>query len=437
MSIIQKNLKQLIITALIIVGLVLSVYATKKVQDLRNKAAVPQGPAVLNLTPDSSSIPVDKDSTVSLSIQIDKSYPVDGIQVQAEIIGKVPENFVFTPHVPEGLRVAKNTLKNTNNGKKLTLAYITNNPQNPFVNEGLVNLGSFVFTPKEEGNLNVKFSTTVSKVSKNKTAEDLLTYPQDYTYTFVTPPTQVPSSTPTPTPTANPSMSPSPTRKPTATPFVEPTLTSTPIPTKTPTPTLKPTFTPTPSPTPTPLLSNGSFETDSNPKDKLPDGWRFKKLTTSDHLVTKPNFPVLDGNQSFRFTKLNSKQKGLEQLVQTINISGGANEAITIEAFGQSQGQTKDGNAGIKLTVIYSNKEDGIEKTAKKFPRSAPAWTRKAVTITTKKPYKQIKVNFFNDNKGANYFIDKSTLFIVKDAQSKGLKTSKSDLTSSELNLLE
>ena len=123
--------------------------------------------------------------------------------------------------------------------------------------------------------------------------------------------------------------------------------------------------TPTPSPTPTPYLTNGSFEIDNNPTDKLPDGWKFRKLVSSDRLVGKP---VLDGQKSFRFTKLNSSQIGPKQLFQTINISGGADEAITVEAFGRSSGQIINGRVGIKLTVIYSEIQGDVDKKAIKFP---------------------------------------------------------------------
>lgn len=206
--------------------------------------------------------------------------------------------------------------------------------------------------------------------------------------------------------------------------LVTPEFTPTPIPTSTPLP--------TPTPALIPNLKNRSFEIDAD-NNSLPDNWKAVNLTADDKLVT--DFK-LDGAKSFRFLPLISTAAPQKNLYQTLNVSGNADEAVTVSVSSYLAKAVTAGKAGL-MVVVY-NTDGSVEKTAVNFPKAlakpTTAWRETAVTIVTTKPYNRVMAKLYAAvlTPLSNYYVDKTNLKILKNASSLGLTTSPSDLTAAE-----
>ncbi|MBU1326791.1 S-layer homology domain-containing protein [Patescibacteria group bacterium] len=178
------------------IALVVTLYAVRKNQELRRKAAVPGGPASIVLSPSSKDFPIGTPVALTLSANIvDKA--VDGFQVSASFSGNLPADLSFEPASISGLILAKNTLESANGGKILKLAFLTQNPSQPYANISFITLGQIAMTPREAGTITITYDTTLTKIAQNKTAQDIVNIPQEQTYIFTPPPT--PTTPPAPT----------------------------------------------------------------------------------------------------------------------------------------------------------------------------------------------------------------------------------------------
>jgi hypothetical protein len=203
----------------ILAGLGIVVFLNlKRPQEIRQKAAVPNGTETIVLSPSNTSYVVGSPIAITLEANLTNT-PIDGFQIVADITGTVPSNLTFQVASISGVTCVRNLLTTTDTGKRLELACITQNPQIPFAALGLVKLGNITGKVLGEGAMTISYNTTLTKITKNKTAEDIVNIPQQTTYTFMTPrrPTPTPTRRPTPTPPRRPT--PTPTRRPTPTPI--------------------------------------------------------------------------------------------------------------------------------------------------------------------------------------------------------------------------
>ena len=88
--------------------LAMVIIATQKPQELRQKAAVPGGPAALILSPSSKDFPVGSPISLTLSANIADKI-VDGFQIFANFSGNFPVDLSFKPASISGLMLIKNT----------------------------------------------------------------------------------------------------------------------------------------------------------------------------------------------------------------------------------------------------------------------------------------------------------------------------------------
>lgn len=209
-----KNTTNLIIVGILLLGLITALFAVQKVQELRNKAAVPQGTASIELDPGEMEEGILKDTPVSLKINTRVATPTDGFQVVANFIGTVPPDLKFNPTILTGLELAYVNLSDTSTGKQLQAVYVSQNPLEP-VGSPATPLGTISFTSPGSGTLTISFDPLKSIVAENQSSQDVLTAPASYHYNFITPlssPSPSPSVKPSPSPSSKPS--PSPTTRP-------------------------------------------------------------------------------------------------------------------------------------------------------------------------------------------------------------------------------
>lgn len=176
---------------LIVAGAFLVFYfASQQKQDVRKKAAVVRGRAVLVVSPENET-KFAKDSLVSVNVAISlQSIAVDGFQLVATLTGDTSGDLTFQPALPpEGMRAMVNQIIPATNNQPATLkvAYITQDPNVPYAKEGLVPLGTITMTAPGQGSLAISFDQTASKVTQHISTEDILEISGNPTYTFYTP----------------------------------------------------------------------------------------------------------------------------------------------------------------------------------------------------------------------------------------------------------
>ncbi|MBI4065093.1 hypothetical protein HY409_01860 [Candidatus Gottesmanbacteria bacterium] len=351
--------KTVIIASLILLSaLIVFLVAIKQNQDVRNKAAVPNGPAQYILTPASSSIPSGSPFTVTLSVDT-QNLPVDGFQVVTKFSGTIPSNLAFDPVVPQGLKTIRNTIRDNGPDKIHELILITADPSSPpFLSNSIVSLGRYTMIAPSSGSLTVSFDTNLSKVLQNGVAQDILRYPEAQTYTFV------PKSTYTPTPT----------------------------------------FTPTPTPTPVQnLLRNGSFEID-NDKNSIPDFWKRNNFTKNDRLTSEV---ANTGAYSMRF----DLAKETKKLTQTVKGNWKAGNLMSISGFVRSQIVPVSGIRQLIVVTKYADKS--TSKYILDLPIStANFWTISKGYIKLPKEARQFAVTLVVSKTSQISFVDDVVLAV-------------------------
>ena len=175
--------------------LAISYFAVTQRQEVRQKAATPTGPASLILSPSADEFSVGKAESIKITANA-ADIPIDGYQVIAKIEGILPPDLTFVPVENTDIQVVKSEITDIDTTtKQFSFAVVTKDPQKPIVQNGLLPLGEFRFTPSTAGTFSVTFDRELTKVTRNNSpGEDILSFPTDTTYTIVQP-----SITPTPT----------------------------------------------------------------------------------------------------------------------------------------------------------------------------------------------------------------------------------------------
>lgn len=220
-----------IITILALVaGLIAALIAVRQIQETRRRASEPHGSASIELDPADLEESIIAGTPTTLKLKEMIATPTDGFQMIADFTGSLPSNLTFTPTSLPGLDLVRNQLTTTENGQRLTLAYVSQNPTQPYTSSAI--LGSLTFTAPGNGTLFISFDSTQSIVAENASSQDVLATPALYRYSFMTPasPPPSPSPTPPPSPSPSPKASPSPSPKPSPKPSKKPGKPPIPIP---------------------------------------------------------------------------------------------------------------------------------------------------------------------------------------------------------------
>ena len=177
-----------VITLLVFFLIVLGIVAinTKKPQQVREKAATPAGTEQIMLSPASSSVASGSKASISLSALFSDTQ-LDGIQVIATFSGTLPTDLTFTPNAIPGMQIIRNKMTSTGRVKRLELVFVTDDPTVPYHGTITQQLGTLTFTAPASGSLMVAYNTTLTKISENATAADILGMPKEGTYAFVSP----------------------------------------------------------------------------------------------------------------------------------------------------------------------------------------------------------------------------------------------------------
>ncbi|MBU1071074.1 hypothetical protein KKG65_01520, partial [Patescibacteria group bacterium] len=206
---------------LLIPALIITV---RQSQDIRKKA--------YETTPESSVLALNVQNgpaIKNITFSINTPQAVDGIQFVAYLDYQSPDNLVF--NLPEtainnpgspGLSIITNTIEHepANNRYKITLSAITQNPQQPFPTDHLLNkpiqIGNihlFFDNITKTSTATLSFDSTITKVISHSTGENLAGNLPTLKITFQPTPTPTPSISPTPTSTisATPTSLPTPT----------------------------------------------------------------------------------------------------------------------------------------------------------------------------------------------------------------------------------
>lgn len=258
-----------LLLAVLVIGGGVGFYLSQQDQEIRQQASTPTGTATVKISTTTTQLSEGQQALPVVVNLGPSQINIDGIQFVVEVTGNVPANIKFTPQTLSGLAAKVNTVVDITNGKKISVAFLTDDPLTPFTSGNQdITLGNLEFTAPASGQMLVHFNPTLSKVIQNSTMDDVLKTPVDTTFTFTSTGGGQPSPTPQPTATlseAEPTHTPLPTatvgtggNNPTATPTVSGTSLST-TPTRTPTPTTGTGgASPTPTRTPTPTVTGGS-----------------------------------------------------------------------------------------------------------------------------------------------------------------------------------
>ncbi len=206
----MKNIHSLIsyraitIIGFLIIAFVVLFWQTQKKQDMRNKAAVPRSNVEVRVSPSSRQYLAGEKVVVHFTAVM-QDQPIDGIQLVAKFEGIPHDSLTFEPSDIPGMQVRGVQSQLSSTGMLFQLAYVTEDPTQPFHNFSFLSLGTLMFTAPESGKLTISFDRKLSKIIRNGTSADILEYPEDVVYTFATPtptPTPIPTEIPpTPTPT--------------------------------------------------------------------------------------------------------------------------------------------------------------------------------------------------------------------------------------------
>lgn len=238
----KKPLLAIIALVILVVGTGVAVFMSNTVQDLRQQAAEEGGTATLALKPGSQS-GIQSGSQTSLDLVANAGADVEivGIQLVADINGVIPTDLHFAPETIPNLNLVVNTLEDTQNGKRLTVAYLTDPPASYAATSVDLKIGAIEFTAQTGEDFTVAFDNTLTKIVRKGDSQDILQPGETYTYSTIADATVAPTQTNTPTPANTATPTPTPGQgggiSPSPTEVVVPLETSTPTPVSTSAPT--------------------------------------------------------------------------------------------------------------------------------------------------------------------------------------------------------
>ncbi len=313
-STLRQNSKAIVFVVIMVVTTLLATLFLKTNFDNRQQASTLTGTAQFTFQSQTgTTLKPGSTEAIVISASGTGASNVDGFQLIANITGTVP-TMTLEPTQFTQLNSVASSISDTTTGKKLTLAFITKDPQTPFnPNNAVIPLATLRFTVPASGSMSIMVDENYSKVLQSVTGGNLLGVSPAGTFTFANPasPSLLPSpiASPivaSPSPVASPIvLSPSPTIRPSATPTTQPTIRPTPSPI------------PSPVPSPTPVAS-GSPVSCSNKNLKVtpyPDSTKW--TTTGQFQVQNTGSTPIQFNWSlnaFSAASSNLNQKGTKIL---------------------------------------------------------------------------------------------------------------------------
>jgi hypothetical protein len=252
----------IILLLVLLVGIGVAVYLSKTSQDTRQRASE-AGIVDVTLSPQTSTYTSTDQATVQVMVDSGPNIvKVEKLQFTiANISGDIPNDLSFTLAPIPGVIKITTALIDTATGKRLDATL--SNPSNSYSTNGeTLPMGSFRFTPKSSGSMNIVFDPSFAQTFKGIQGNEIIRLGGAGDYIFSIP-SPTPALTITPIPAVTSTLR---VQSPQQSSTQLSATSSTPTPVPTPTPTLiaqslaevtpAPTSTPTPIPTPTPSPTN-------------------------------------------------------------------------------------------------------------------------------------------------------------------------------------
>lgn len=203
-------------------------------QDARTNASVKAGPALIVLSPQTTTVAKGQLEKTKILATTD-GHQVLGFQLVANVTGSIPNNLTVIPATISGLEAVIARVDDVAGGKQIKLVFLAKFDQNyvgangkqggfkPFATATPVEIGTIEFYGQGSGSMTISFDHDNTMVIENATNLDLAHPPVNLTYTFgamaTSPsPSVVASPTPTPSPVITPSPSPQVSAQPSASP---------------------------------------------------------------------------------------------------------------------------------------------------------------------------------------------------------------------------
>ncbi len=359
----------------------LGAYFLKNNFDLRQQASTLTGTAQFTFQSQSgTTLKPGTVEAITISASGTGASNVDGFQLIANISGNVPA-ITVEPQTFSALNSVASTIVDANGGKKLTLAFITKDPQTPFnPNNAVVPLATLRFTVPASGTMSIAVDENYSKILQSVTGQNLLGVTPTAVFTFANPASPSPSPTtvaspiaspvvvvPTPTPVASPIASPiaSPRVSPVASPIVvvTPSVSPSTRPVASPTPVVS--MRPTPSPVvvkPSPTIPSTQIQCAMKNFKVVPYPDSTKWTTTGMFQVQNTGSSAQQFNWSLNtFSKTNLNQSGSKVLAPQQSITLGLGNICSRWSLNIGCGQS-DTDRGY---VVESNSAACIQATPK------------------------------------------------------------------------
>lgn len=148
--------------------------------------------ARLNITPATTSFPAGSDQNLQLDISIDElQTPINSMELVVDITGTIPQDLELVANNIPGFTNTPAQVSQTTNGRQFKLTFTPENENGTPLSSSPQNVATIRFTTPPNGQLNVRFNPTLSKIAVGTNNQDILRPPTLIVYTFVPSETQV------------------------------------------------------------------------------------------------------------------------------------------------------------------------------------------------------------------------------------------------------
>lgn len=179
----------------ITLGIIASLVLVQRTQDTRQQASETLSATITTRPAKGTSLTAGTQHSIDLVLQTPLGKKISGIQL-VTIITPAIGDLTFQPASIPGLQVAAQTIESTSNGKKITLALLSQ-PSQPFTTtQSTITLGTLKFTPTTAGTLTIAPSIEDSKMEELDTGTNLFISLNSHDFQISTSPSASPISTP-------------------------------------------------------------------------------------------------------------------------------------------------------------------------------------------------------------------------------------------------
>ena len=187
----------LISSLFLVLTLGAAVYYSVQTQDLTKFADQAERKVELIFVPSSTPLRVTTLSTLYLRLNT-QGEQIDGVQIVFDFKTSAIDGLTLKVKEPSGLRRAWEKVEGIPGGKRVSLALVTTDPNQPFSNGSPVDIAELVFTVNQTGPIDIVFDDGWTKANKHKQIQNVLKSYVALQYQVDVAPSPKPKPTPTP-----------------------------------------------------------------------------------------------------------------------------------------------------------------------------------------------------------------------------------------------